>query len=139
MFGQANDRQRVPSILIFECIMTGEATRGAGQEGAVQEAAGQGWPRNWLAPNGSSHYTHTVHSGTNGQPAKAKSVLHSADALQEICCTSVDYLQLDFILGNLPISPTVSATLKVLLSVPGKGTVRKKTKKKNTKNHWATE
>lgn len=69
--------------------MTGEATRGAGQEGAeqegaVQEAAGQGWPRNWLAPNGSSHNTHTVYSGTNGQLAKAKSVLHSADALQEI-------------------------------------------------------
>lgn len=39
MFGQANDRQRVPSILIFECIMTGEAARGG-----LPREAGQ-WSR----------------------------------------------------------------------------------------------
>lgn len=41
MFGQANDRQRVPSILIFECIMTGEAARG----GLPREAGQRWWGR----------------------------------------------------------------------------------------------
>lgn len=40
MFGQANDRQRVPSILIFECIMTGEAARGGQAREEVQRRRG---------------------------------------------------------------------------------------------------